>query len=309
MTADASNEPLVFTNPNVDQVIYACPVCFTADVCRGSRNEQTRQYLINKIRTCRHGACHVPYASADLASRIAKARKVTNLEECFGDDSGTFYSSLEDAAEQGETGVFGAELEAFCLDPDTILERILEDHHEDAGPSDLSGLERLLNEVERFNKQQTSGSYNIDYAVWQGIPHVKTFAMIKPCAFQRGDADHIKSCIASAGFRIVQSQPTTLTREDAEWLYREHAAKAHFSDLVDFTISGPVELLVLEGQGSNVPFDFRSLMGPTDLSKAAPDTLRAKFAEDFRRNAIHGSDGPASAVDELCYFSGHFQAS
>lgn len=130
----------------------------------------------------------------------------------------------------------------------------------------------------------------------------KTFAMIKPCAQARGVASFMKADIDAAGFHIEQEKETTLTRDQAEWLYREHSEKSHFNDLVDFTISGPVTLLLLSGKGDNVPTQFRELMGPTDIKKAAPDSLRGKYAEDFRRNSIHGSDGNESAAEELQYF-------
>ena len=134
----------------------------------------------------------------------------------------------------------------------------------------------------------------------------KTFAMIKPCAQSRGVSSFMKADIDAAGFRIEKEAELTLTREQAEWLYREHSEKSHFNDLVDFTISGPVTLMVLSGDGDNVPAQFRELMGPTDISKAEPGTLRGKYAEDFRRNSIHGSDGNESAKQELEYFSSAF---
>ena len=130
-----------------------------------------------------------------------------------------------------------------------------------------------------------------------------TFAMIKPCAQARGDAAKMQAVIQNAGFSIERQSQKTLTREQAEWLYREHAEKAHFNDLVAFTISGPVTLMEISSPNENTPAHFRDLMGPTDISKAGPETLRGKFAEDFRRNSIHGSDGNESAKAELAYFS------
>ena len=134
----------------------------------------------------------------------------------------------------------------------------------------------------------------------------KTFAMIKPCAQARGVTSFMKADIDAAGFHIEQEKELTLTREQAEWLYREHSEKGHFNDLVDFTISGPVTLLVLSSEGDNVPAQFRELMGPTDISKAPAESLRGKYAEDFRRNSIHGSDGNESAAEELAYFASSF---
>ena len=137
---------------------------------------------------------------------------------------------------------------------------------------------------------------------------MKTFAMIKPCAVASGKTSEILSDIEAAGFTVLRSADVMLDREDAEWLYREHSEKAHFNDLVDFTVSGPVRLLELSNNSQSVATDFRALMGPTDLSKAEPGTLRASYAEDFRRNAIHGSDGIESAKEELEYFDPHLTA-
>lgn len=136
----------------------------------------------------------------------------------------------------------------------------------------------------------------------------KTFAMIKPCAVARGVASQMIADIEAAGFSVDRRQDLTLTREQAEWLYREHAERSHFPDLVDFTISGPVVLMQLSGPSDTVPADFRALMGPTNIAEAGPDTLRGKYAEDFRRNSIHGSDGDESASEELEYFASSFDS-
>ena len=128
----------------------------------------------------------------------------------------------------------------------------------------------------------------------------QTFAMIKPCAVARGVTSQMIEDITNAGF--------TIDRQQAEWLYREHAERSHFGDLVDFTISGPVVLMQLSGSSDTVPTDFRALMGPTDIAKAGPATLRGKYAEDFRRNSIHGSDGDDSAREELEYFGSSFDS-
>jgi len=136
----------------------------------------------------------------------------------------------------------------------------------------------------------------------------QTFAIIKPCAMARGASPDMIRDIEDAGFVIERRRELTLSREQAEWLYREHSSRDHFPDLVDFTISGPVLIMELSGQGETVPVDFRSLMGPTDISKAGPHTLRGKYAEDFRRNSIHGSDGDDSAAEELAYFRSSFDS-
>ena len=134
----------------------------------------------------------------------------------------------------------------------------------------------------------------------------KTFAFIKPCAQARGDAESMKHDIRQAGFSIESETVLVLSREDAEWLYREHAAKEHFRDLVDFTISGEVTLMILSTDSEDTPSRFRELMGPSDISKASEGTLRHKYAETIRRNGIHGSDGNESASAELAYFMEKF---
>lgn len=134
----------------------------------------------------------------------------------------------------------------------------------------------------------------------------KTFAMVKPCAVASGRAQQVKDTIAAAGFSIDRQNRIQLTREQAEWLYREHAGRAHYGDLVDFTVSGPVDIMVLSTPEEGTPGLFRTLMGPTDIALAGPETLRGRFAEDFRRNAIHGSDSDESAHSELEYFAPAF---
>lgn len=134
----------------------------------------------------------------------------------------------------------------------------------------------------------------------------KTIGMIKPDAVANGQIDNILQDITNAGFTVVRRAHGVLDRADAESLYEEHREKSHFNDLVDFTVSGPVELLELEHAGPDAPAEFRKLMGPTKLEDATPGTLRHKYATDFRRNAIHGSDSKDSAVREFDLFNRYF---
>ena len=132
----------------------------------------------------------------------------------------------------------------------------------------------------------------------------RTFAMIKPDATARGVEKAMIADMEAAGFRVVETRRTRLTDEQAGWLYREHAARDHFQGLVAYTVSDDVVLLVLERDGTEAALEFRSLMGPTDSTKAASHTLRARYAVGYRENSIHGSDGPDAASQEIPYFFG-----
>lgn len=136
----------------------------------------------------------------------------------------------------------------------------------------------------------------------QDDPARRTFAMIKPDATERGVEGEMLTVIQQAGFRILELRRTRLERADAEWLYREHAERSHFSDLVDYTISGDVVLLHLQYPSTSAATAFRKLMGATDRTKADPGTLRALFAVGYRENSIHGSDSPEAALEELGHF-------
>lgn len=237
---------------------------------------------------------------------IASATEVSNLEECFSDDGSEFYRSVDDARDAGETGVFGAKFFTYRVDPEQIVAAALEGHHDEASEDELTNVNALYAAIDAFNAAQRRGSYEIDVTVWQRIRHDRTFAMIKPDATGRQVEDRMIADIEAAGFQVLAARRETLSRDDAEWLYREHSSKPHFKDLVDYTVSGEVVLLLLAADDDNAPARFRALMGPTDRTKAAPHTLRAKFAIGLRENSVHGSDGPASAIDEICrFFSGH----
>lgn len=130
--------------------------------------------------------------------------------------------------------------------------------------------------------------------------------MIKPCAVSSNKEELIINDIKSSGFEIISMRKITLNKEDARWLYKEHKNKDHYNDLVNFTISGPVIILIIATEQINTHSKFRELMGPTDIEKADKNTLRAKYAENFRRNAIHGSDSLISAYEEIEYFNKYF---
>jgi nucleoside-diphosphate kinase len=128
----------------------------------------------------------------------------------------------------------------------------------------------------------------------------RTLAIVKPDAVGRGAAGTILHRIEEAGLRIVALKMLRLTRGQAEGFYAVHRARPFFKDLVAFMCSGPVIVGVLEGDGAIAR--WRDLMGPTDSKQAARGTLRGDFGTDVERNAVHGSDGPATARVEIAYF-------
>lgn len=236
--------------------------------------------------------------------RAAKATRTTGLEACFSLDGERFYNDPQEAAEAGEPAVYGATFVRFAIDPHSLVESILNDHHDDAEEGDLEDLDQLYNAIEQFNKAQTKGTYHMDDKIIQELTQDRTFAMIKPDATARGVEDAMVADIEAAGFRVLERVRRRLTDEEARWLYREHAERSHYDDLVAYTVSGDVVLLLLEGDQDNVPAAFRSLMGPTDRTKAEAHTLRARYAVGYRENSIHGSDSPGAAIDEIRYFMG-----
>jgi nucleoside-diphosphate kinase len=128
----------------------------------------------------------------------------------------------------------------------------------------------------------------------------RTLSIIKPDAVTKNVIGAIYTRFESAGLRIVAARMTRLSRDDAKGFYAVHRERPFFSGLVDFMISGPVMIQVLEGE--NAIALNRELMGATDPKKAAPGTIRADFAESIDHNAVHGSDALATAKHEITYF-------
>ena len=133
----------------------------------------------------------------------------------------------------------------------------------------------------------------------------RTFSIIKPDAVAKNVIGEIVARFEKAGLRVVASRMTHLSRAEAEGFYAVHKARPFFKDLVEFMISGPVVLQVLEGE--NAIQKNRDLMGATDPRKAAPGTIRADFAQSIDANAVHGSDGPDTAREEVAYFFAQHQ--
>ena len=131
----------------------------------------------------------------------------------------------------------------------------------------------------------------------------RTFTMIKPDAFSKGNTGDILSMIEKAGFRIVAMKKTLLTPEKAGEFYAVHRERPFYGELVEFMSSGPIVAAILEKEGA--VDSFRSLIGATDPSKAGEGTIRRRFAESIGRNAIHGSDSDENArIEGAFFFSG-----
>src|SRR5688572_24332429 len=128
----------------------------------------------------------------------------------------------------------------------------------------------------------------------------RTLSIIKPDAVQKNVIGQIIARFESAGLRVIAARMTHLTRKEAEGFYVVHRERPFFKDLVEFMISGPVFVQVLEGE-SAIALN-RELMGATDPKKAARGTIRADFADSIDANAVHGSDAPDTARVEVAYF-------
>ncbi|MDE0097092.1 MAG: nucleoside-diphosphate kinase [Gammaproteobacteria bacterium] len=128
----------------------------------------------------------------------------------------------------------------------------------------------------------------------------RTFSIIKPDAVARNLIGRIYQRFEDAGLRIVAARMEHLTREQAQEFYAVHRERPFYGDLVEFMISGPVMLQVLEGE--NAVARNREVMGATNPADAAPGTIRADFAKTVDENAVHGSDAPETAAQEIAFF-------
>lgn len=128
----------------------------------------------------------------------------------------------------------------------------------------------------------------------------QTLSIIKPDAVKKGVIGKIISRFEDNGLRIAAAKKVQLSRKEAQDFYAVHKERAFFKDLVEFMISGPVVVMVLEGQ--NAVAKNRELMGATNPKEAAPGTIRADFAESIDANAVHGSDSKENAASEIAFF-------
>ena len=127
----------------------------------------------------------------------------------------------------------------------------------------------------------------------------RTLSIIKPDAVAKNVIGQIYSRFESNNLKIVASKMKWLSRQEAEAFYAVHRERPFFKDL-DFMVSGPVQIQVLEGE--NAIMKNRELMGATDPKKAAKGTIRADFAQSIDANAVHGSDSPETAAVEIAFF-------
>jgi nucleoside-diphosphate kinase len=128
----------------------------------------------------------------------------------------------------------------------------------------------------------------------------RTFSIIKPDAVAKNVIGEIISRFENNGLQVIASKMLHLSKEQAEGFYAVHAERPFYNDLVQFMISGPVVVQVLEGE--DAISKNRELMGATNPAEAAPGTIRADFARTVDENAVHGSDAPETAAVEVKYF-------
>ena len=128
----------------------------------------------------------------------------------------------------------------------------------------------------------------------------RTFSIIKPDATARNLTGAVNAIIEAADLRIVGQKRVRITREQAEKFYAVHKERPFFGELVDFMISGPVVVQVLEGD--NAIAKYRDVMGATDPAKAAAGTIRKLHAKSIGENSVHGSDAPDTAAKEIAQF-------
>jgi len=128
----------------------------------------------------------------------------------------------------------------------------------------------------------------------------RTFSIIKPDAVGKNVAGEIVSRFEKNGLQVIASKMLHLSKEQAQGFYAVHKERPFYNDLVEFMISGPVVVQVLEGE--NAISKNRELMGATNPAEADPGTIRADFASTVDENAVHGSDAPETAAEEISYF-------
>ncbi|MET3650394.1 nucleoside-diphosphate kinase [Dyella japonica] len=128
----------------------------------------------------------------------------------------------------------------------------------------------------------------------------RTLSIIKPDAVAKNVIGEIYARFEKAGLKVIASKMKQLSRAEAEGFYAVHKERPFFNALVEFMISGPVMIQVLQGEGAILK--NRDLMGATNPKDAAPGTIRADFADSIDANAVHGSDAADTAAVEIAYF-------
>ncbi|MGB0906500.1 MAG: nucleoside-diphosphate kinase [Maricaulaceae bacterium] len=128
----------------------------------------------------------------------------------------------------------------------------------------------------------------------------RTFSIIKPDATARNLTGKVNAKIEEAGLRIIAQKRIQLTKEQAGGFYAVHSERPFYNDLVNFMMSGPVVVQVLEGE--NAIAKYREVMGATNPAEADAGTIRAEFAQSIDANTVHGSDAPETAAEEIVFF-------
>ena len=128
----------------------------------------------------------------------------------------------------------------------------------------------------------------------------RTFSIIKPDATRRNITGKVINKLEEGGLRVVASKRIHMTQAQAEGFYAVHRERPFFGELVEFMMSGPVVVQVLEGE--NAIAKNREIMGATNPAEADAGTIRAEFAESIGENSVHGSDGPDTAAEEIKFF-------
>ncbi|HAM32413.1 MAG: nucleoside-diphosphate kinase [Deltaproteobacteria bacterium GWB2_65_81] len=128
----------------------------------------------------------------------------------------------------------------------------------------------------------------------------RTLSIVKPDGVRKGVVGDVVRRFETAGIRIAAMRMLRLTRAEAEGFYAVHRERPFFGSLTEFMSSGPIVVMVLEGE--NVIARNRELMGATDPKKAAKGTIRAELADNVEQNIVHGSDAPETAATEISYF-------
>ena len=132
------------------------------------------------------------------------------------------------------------------------------------------------------------------------MPIERTFGIVKPDAVAKNAVGGVSAMIEAAGLKVLGLKMLKLTQAQAEGFYAVHKARPFYADLVRFMTSGPCVVMALEGESAVTR--YREVMGPTDSTKAGPDTIRGKFGSSIEKNAVHGSDGPDTARTEIGFF-------
>ncbi|HEY4187836.1 MAG TPA: nucleoside-diphosphate kinase [Polyangia bacterium] len=128
----------------------------------------------------------------------------------------------------------------------------------------------------------------------------RTFGIVKPDAVAKNAVGGVIQMIEGAGLKLLGVKMLKLSPAQAEAFYCVHKARPFFPELVKFMISGPCVVMALEGESA--VSRYREVMGSTDSTKAAAGTIRAQFGTNIERNAVHGSDGPDTAKQEISFF-------